>query len=245
MYFYVLRAGQFGCTVSEALLSLILEQRAKINRMTTISKTNPTVPLDLSLARCAWCEGFDAYRHYHDTEWGVPMLDDRALFEKLCLEAMQAGLSWATVLKKREHFRQAFDGFEIDLVAAYDHAKVEQLLTDPGIIRNRAKVLAVVGNAKAMQVHFPKHHNFRDFLWAFVDGKPIQRKLAHLKDAIGQDERSQAMSKALLAKGFKFVGPTICYSLMQSTGMVNDHVMTCFRYAQLGGPTTPTPGASS
>jgi DNA-3-methyladenine glycosylase I len=213
--------------------------------MTTTDHANQTLSPSSRLTRCAWCEGFDAYRHYHDTEWGVPMLDDRALFEKLCLEAMQAGLSWATVLKKREHFRRVFDGFEIAVVAAYDQAKIEQLLLDPGIIRNRAKVLAVVGNAKAMQVHFPQHNDFRDFLWAHVDGKTVQRKLAHLSDAIGQDERSQKMSKALLAKGFKFVGPTICYSLMQSTGMLNDHVMTCFRYAQLGGPMAPASGAKS
>lgn len=192
-----------------------------------------------SLQRCAWCESFDAYREYHDTEWGVPMRDDRALFEKLCLEAMQAGLSWATVLKKRENFRQAFDGFEIDKLVKYDDHDVERLMADAGIIRNRLKVHAVIANARAMQQHFPKKNSFSDFLWSFVEGHTIQHRLAGVQEAIAQDERSQAMSKALLKLGFKFVGPTICYSLMQSTGMVNDHFAHCFRFGQLGGKVEP------
>ncbi len=185
--------------------------------------------------RCPWCEGFEAYRTYHDTEWGVPMHDDRALFEKLCLEAMQAGLSWATVLKKREHFRKAFEGFVIDRLAAYGDGEVERLMADPGIIRNRAKILAIIGNARAMQTHFPRKHAFRDFLWGFVGGRTRHNALRSMADALAQDAASQAMSKALLQRGFKFVGPTICYSLMQSTGMVNDHLVSCFRHAELGG----------
>lgn len=163
------------------------------------------------------------------------MRDDRALFEKLCLEAMQAGLSWATILKKRDHFRVAFEGFDIPTLARYGEGEVARLLADPGIVRNRLKVHAVIGNAQAMQKHFASKNSFRDFLWSFVDGTTIHHKLGGMNQAIAQDERSQAMSKALLARGFKFVGPTICYSLMQSTGMVNDHFVDCFRYQALGG----------
>lgn len=185
--------------------------------------------------RCPWCEGFDAYRHYHDTEWGVPMRNDRALFEKLSLEAMQAGLSWATVLRKRDHFRVAFEGFDIARLAAYDDSEVARLMADPGIVRNRAKILAIIGNARAMKTHFSQPGSFCDFLWNFVGGETVHHRLRSMGEAIGQDERSQAMSKALLKLGFKFVGPTICYSLMQSTGMINDHLSDCFRYTELGG----------
>jgi DNA-3-methyladenine glycosylase I len=211
----------------------ILKMSTKPVESTAIAPTSASKTLPLK--RCSWCEGFDAYRHYHDTEWGVPMHDDRALFEKLCLEAMQAGLSWATILKKREHFRVAFHGFEIATLAKYGEPDVERLLADPGVVRNRLKVRSVIANAQAMQLHFPKKHNFRDFLWGFVDGVTMHRQLGGMHEAIAQDARSQAMSKALLARGFKFVGPTICYSLMQSTGMVNDHFVDCFRHRELGG----------
>jgi DNA-3-methyladenine glycosylase I len=223
------------------LHGLIISYGDRILKMTTkLAKTaasNPppkTSPTS-TVKRCGWCEGFDAYRHYHDTEWGVPMHDDRALFEKLCLEAMQAGLSWATILKKREHFRAAFEGFNIATLAIYGEPEVARLLGDPGIVRNRLKVRAVIANAQAMQQHFPKKHSFRDFLWGFVDGATIHHQLAGSHQAIAQDARSQAMSKALLKRGFKFVGPTICYSLMQSTGMINDHFVDCFRFQELGG----------
>jgi DNA-3-methyladenine glycosylase I len=224
----------------------IISYSAKIPKMTakTIAKSKPnanataTGPKKTEVSpvkRCTWCEGFDAYRHYHDTEWGVPMHDDRALFEKLCLEAMQAGLSWATILKKREQFRVAFEGFDIAKLAKYGEPEVARLLGDTGIVRNRLKIRAVIGNAQAMQKHFAKKHSFRDFLWSFVDGATIHRQLGGMHQAIAQDARSQAMSKTLLGLGFKFVGPTICYSLMQSTGMVNDHFIDCFRFQELGG----------
>ncbi len=230
--------GFFG---REMLHGLIISHGDRILKMITkLAKSaiviSPTTPGHTpAVKRCAWCEGFDAYRHYHDTEWGVPMLDDRALFEKLCLEAMQAGLSWATILKKRDQFRIAFEGFNIATLANYGEPEVARLLGDTGIVRNRLKVRAVIANAQAMQQHFPKQHSFRDFLWGFVDGATIHHQLAGSHQAIAQDARSQAMSKALLKRGFKFVGPTICYSLMQSTGMINDHYLDCFRFQELGG----------
>jgi DNA-3-methyladenine glycosylase I len=209
--------------------------QAKASPSRATSTLAASLPTLTDRVRCNWCEGFDAYRHYHDTEWGVPMQDDRALFEKLCLEAMQAGLSWATILKKREQFRVAFEGFEIAILAKYGEPEVQRLLADPGIVRNQLKIRTVIANAQAMQKHFPKKSSFRDFLWGFVDGATIQHHLAGKHQAIAQDACSQAMSKALLARGFKFVGPTICYSLMQSTGMVNDHYQDCFRFTELGG----------
>jgi DNA-3-methyladenine glycosylase I len=220
---------------SKAKLSKARTSQTKSSPAQPASALSAALPTLSDRVRCNWCEGFDAYRHYHDTEWGVPMQDDRALFEKLCLEAMQAGLSWATILKKREQFRAAFEGFEIAMLARYGEPQVQRLLADPGIVRNQLKIRAVIANAQAMQKHFPKKSSFRDFLWSFVDGATIQHQLAGKHQAIAQDARSQAMSKALLARGFKFVGPTICYSLMQSTGMVNDHYQDCFRFAELGG----------
>ena len=185
------------------------------------------------MERCPWCEGFDLYRQYHDEEWGVPCHDDRALFELLILEGAQAGLSWATILKKRDHYRQVFDGFQPHLIAQYDDAKVAALLADPGIVRNRAKVVASIQNAKAFLELTTSGQTFSDFLWRFVDGEPIQNRWRALNEAPGKTIQSDAMSKALKLAGFKFVGSTICYAFMQAAGMVNDHLTTCFRHQEV------------
>ena len=183
------------------------------------------------MERCPWSEGSDLYRAYHDLEWGVPLYDDRALFELLILEGAQAGLSWSTVLNKREHYRQVFDGFEPELIAGYTAAKVAELLADPGIIRNRAKVAATIQNAQAYLALESAGQSFSDFLWAFVDGKPIQNHWQSLAEVPAKSAPAAAMSKALLGAGFKFVGPTICYAFMQASGMVNDHLLACPRHA--------------
>ena len=185
------------------------------------------------MERCPWCEGFDLYRHYHDEEWGVPLRDDWSLFELLILEGAQAGLSWATILKKRDHYRQVFDGFEPHLVAQYDEGKVVALLADPGIVRNRAKVAATIQNARAFLELTASGRTFSDFLWQFVDGKPIQNGWNSLAEVPARTPRSDAMSKALGRAGFKFVGSTICYAFMQAAGMVNDHLTTCFRHEEV------------
>ena len=187
------------------------------------------------MERCPWCEGSDLYRHYHDREWGVPLHDDRALFELLILEGAQAGLSWSTILKKREHYREVFDGFDPQRIALYDKAKVVALLADPGIVRNRAKVAATIGNAKAYLALTEGGESFDDFLWRFVGGVPISNRWTSLAEVPAKTAQSDAMSKALLKAGFKFVGSTICYAFMQATGMVNDHLTICFRHAELGG----------
>jgi DNA-3-methyladenine glycosylase I len=186
-----------------------------------------------SMERCPWCEGFDLYRHYHDQEWGVPLHDDRALFELLILEGAQAGLSWATILKKRQHYRQAFDGFQPHLIAQYDDVKVAALLADPGIVRNRAKVAATIQNARAFLELTAKGQTFSDFLWRFVDHAPIQNSRFSLAEVPGKTAQSDAMSKELGRAGFKFVGSTICYAFMQATGMVNDHLVSCFRHQEV------------
>jgi DNA-3-methyladenine glycosylase I len=183
--------------------------------------------------RCPWCEGFDLYREYHDKEWGSPLYDDRALFELLILEGAQAGLSWATVLKKREHYRNVFDGFNPDLIARYDEQKVSELLADPGIIRNRAKVAATIQNAKAYLALRAQGQTFSHFLWQFVDGKPIQNQWATMAEVPAKTIQSETMSKALTRAGFKFVGSTICYALMQASGMVNDHLISCSRHSEV------------
>ena len=185
------------------------------------------------MERCPWCEGFDLYREYHDSEWGVPLYDDRALFELLILEGAQVGLSWSTILKKREHYRAVFDGFDPQRIAAYDAAKVAALLADPGIVRNRAKVAATIGNAKALLALQARGERFDDFLWQFVGGTPVGNHWQSLAEVPARTAESDAMSKALLKAGFKFVGSTICYAFMQAAGMVNDHLTTCFRHAEL------------
>jgi DNA-3-methyladenine glycosylase I len=185
------------------------------------------------MERCPWCEGFDQYRRYHDEEWGVPLRDDRALFELLILEGAQAGLSWSTILKKRERYRDVFDGFQPHLIARYDDAKVAALLADPGIVRNRAKVAATIQNAKVFLDVTARGRTFSDFLWQFVGGEPIQNGWRSLAEVPAKTPQSDAMSKALARAGFKFVGSTICYAFMQATGMVNDHLTTCFRHAEV------------
>lgn len=185
------------------------------------------------MERCTWCEGFDLYREYHDCEWGVPLYDDRALFELLILEGAQAGLSWATILKKRAHYRAVFDGFDPVRIAQYGEEKIDALLADPGIVRNRAKVAAAVQNARAYLALTAGGISFSDFLWRFVDGAPIQNAWAAMAEVPASTPRSDAMSKALGRAGFKFVGSTICYAFMQSAGMVNDHLTSCFRYGEV------------
>ncbi len=186
------------------------------------------------MERCPWCEGFDLYRQYHDTEWGVPLRDDQALFELLILEGAQAGLSWSTVLKKRENYRIAFDHFSPEKIARYDDKKVAELLANPGIIRNRLKIAATITNAKAYLSLKESGQTLSGFLWRFVHDKPIQNKRHALTEIPARTLESDAMSKALLKAGFKFAGTTICYALMQASGMVNDHLVTCHCYAKVG-----------
>lgn len=185
------------------------------------------------MERCPWCEGFDLYREYHDKEWGVPLHDDRALFELLILEGAQAGLSWATVLKRREHYRKVFDGFVPERVARYDAQKVAELLADPGIIRNRAKVAAAILNAQACLAIQAGGQSFSNYLWGFVGGSPIQNGWTSLSEVPPKTPQSEAMSKALAKAGFKFVGATICYAFMQASGMVNDHLVSCPRHREV------------
>jgi len=183
--------------------------------------------------RCPWCESFDLYRQYHDTEWGVPLHDERGLFELLVLEGAQAGLSWATILKKREGYRRAFDGFEAAAIARYDDAKVAALLADPGIVRNRAKIAAAIGNARACLALHAAGQSLDAFLWRFVDSAPITNHWRSLAEVPARTAQSDAMSKALRQAGFRFVGSAICYALMQSAGLVNDHLTTCPRHAEI------------
>jgi DNA-3-methyladenine glycosylase I len=187
----------------------------------------------MSKVRCAWCGDSPLYQTYHDTEWGVPLHDDQALFEFLILEGAQAGLSWITILKKRDNYRAAFDGFDAARVARYDAGKIESLLQDPGIVRNRLKVAAAVTNAQKFLEVQSEFGSFDSFIWQFVDGKPKQNKLRSIADVPASTPESDAMSKELKRRGFKFVGSTICYAHMQATGMVNDHTTDCFRYKEL------------
>ena len=168
---------------------------------------------------------------YHDEEWGTPQHDDSRLFELLVLEGAQAGLSWSTILNRREGYRRAFGGFDIGIVAAYGERDVERLLADPGIVRNRAKVLAAIGNAQASLAARAEFGSLDAFLWGLSGGGPIRNAWQELAEIPAQTPSSTAMSKALRARGFRFVGPTICYAFMQATGMFNDHVVSCFRYA--------------
>jgi DNA-3-methyladenine glycosylase I len=178
--------------------------------------------------RCSWGEGDPDYVAYHDTEWGVPERDARRLFELLVLEGAQAGLSWATILRKRDGYRRCFAGFDPERVSAFGDDDVARCLADPGIVRNRAKVTAAVGNARAwLELDDPVA-----FLWGFVDGVPIQNHWTTLAEVPATTAVSEAMSTALKRRGFRFVGPTICYAFMQSCGLVNDHVTTCFRHAE-------------
>jgi DNA-3-methyladenine glycosylase I len=177
--------------------------------------------------RCGWVSDDPLYQKYHDTEWGRPLRDDRALFELLTLEGCQAGLSWITVLRKREHYRKVYDGFEPAKIARYTPAKLAKLLADPGIIRHRGKIAASVTNAKAYLEIVAREGSFSKFLWAAVDGKPRKNRPKNLKGVPAKTPESDALSKKLSKAGFKFVGSTICYAFMQASGMVDDHVVGC------------------
>ena len=171
---------------------------------------------------------------YHDEEWGVPERDDRALFEKLILDGFQAGLSWSTILNKRENFRRAFDGFQPEKIVRYTPKKLEKLMGDPGIIRNRSKIESSVTSARAfLDVMADGPGSFADLLWQFTDGAPIRNRWKTWKEIPAETAESKAMSKELKARGFRFCGPTICYAFMQAVGMVNDHVVTCFRHHEV------------
>ena len=185
------------------------------------------------MERCEWARG-DLYIRYHDEEWGVPVHDDRKLFEMLILDGAQAGLSWITILKKRENYRRAFDNFDPRIVADYDERKVAILLADEGIVRNRLKIASAITNAKATLAIQREYGSLDAFLWQFVNGRPIQNRWESLKQVPAKTAESDAMSRALLKHGFKFVGSTICYAFMQAAGMVNDHLITCPRHRQLG-----------
>lgn len=179
--------------------------------------------------RCAWCEKDDLYRDYHDTEWGNPVYDDATLFEFLVLETFQAGLSWYTILRKRENFRNAFDQFDFQKIAHYDEDKVQQLLLDAGIIRNQLKIRATIANAIAFMKVQEEFGSFSKYIWGFVDDKPILNQLQSLKEIQATTPISDAISKDLKKRGFKFVGSTVVYAHMQATGMVNDHVADCWK----------------
>ena len=181
-----------------------------------------------SQKRCNWCEKDDLYRNYHDNEWGRPVYDDATLFEFLILETFQAGLSWHTILKKRDNFRKAFDKFDVKKVAAYNDKKLQILIEDTGIIRNQLKIKSVVSNAQAFIKIQEEFGSFSKYIWAFVDGKPIDNKPQTLKDVPATTPLSDALSKDLKKRDFKFVGSTVIYAHMQATGMVNDHVVDCF-----------------
>jgi DNA-3-methyladenine glycosylase I len=185
-----------------------------------------------TVQRCPWPTEEKMIR-YHDEEWGVPVHDDRLLFEFLILEGAQAGLSWSTVLKKRENYRAAFDNFDAEKIARYGEKKSAQLLNNPGIIRNRLKIHATIQNAKSFLKVREEFRSFDAYLWRFVDGKPIANRRKSMKEVPARTKISDAMSKDLLKRGFKFVGSTICYAFMQATGMVNDHLVTCFRQEEL------------
>jgi DNA-3-methyladenine glycosylase I len=184
--------------------------------------------------RCTWAVDVDdLYTRYHDEEWGVPVFDDRKLFEMLVLEGAQAGLSWHTILKKRENYRNAFDRFDAEKMAHYNSRKVARLLNDPGIVRNRLKINAAVVNARAFLEVRNNYQSFSDYLWSFVNGKPLINAWRRLQDIPVTTSESDAMSKALKKRGFKFVGSTVCYAFMQAVGMVNVHTTDCFCYSQL------------
>jgi DNA-3-methyladenine glycosylase I len=182
--------------------------------------------------RCGWAGSDPLYVAYHDEEWGTPLRDDRALYEMLMLEGFQAGLSWITILRKRENFRKAFDGFAPERIAAYDERKVAALLADPGIVRNRAKIEGAIAGATAWLALMAEPGGFRDYVWQFTGGAPIVNRRRSMDEVPAETAEARAMSKALKGRGFKFVGPTICYAFMQATGMVDDHLVECFRHSE-------------
>jgi DNA-3-methyladenine glycosylase I len=183
--------------------------------------------------RCGWANSHPLYVAYHDEEWGVPVHDDRLLFELLVLEGAQAGLSWLTILRKREAYRQSFDGFDVGCVARYDERKIEQLLAEAGIVRNRRKIEAAILDARAVKEVQHEFGSFDAYVWQFVGGRPQQNAWRAVAELPTQSAASQSMSKNLVRRGFRFVGPTICYAFMQSAGLVNDHITRCFRYKQV------------
>ena len=186
-----------------------------------------------SKKRCPWCLGSDNYVAYHDEGWGVPLHDERMLFELLILEGAQAGLSWSTILNKRHNYRKAFDGFDARKIARYSDRKIASLLADAGIVRNRLKIAATVQNAKAFLAVQKEFGSFDRYIWNFVCGKTIQNRRRSMQDVPASTPESDAMSKDLKKRGFNFVGKTICYAYMQATGIVNDHLLQCFRHPQL------------
>jgi DNA-3-methyladenine glycosylase I len=178
------------------------------------------------ICRCGWCGTDPIYVRYHDTDWGVPEYDSRALFEKLILDGFQAGLSWITILRKRENFRAAFDGFNPEVIAAYDKRKIERLMKDEGIVRNRLKIEGTVESAKA----YLQIEDFSDYLWKFIDGAPVQNRFRSLKQVPAETPLTKQISKDLKKRGFKFCGPTIVYAFMQACGLINDHLVDCHRH---------------
>jgi DNA-3-methyladenine glycosylase I len=186
-----------------------------------------------ALKRCPWCLSHPLYIEYHDREWGVPVHDDRKWFEFLLLEGVQAGLSWFLILKKRENYRQAYDGFDFEKIASYGENKIARLLADPGLVRNRAKIRASVSNARAFIRIREEFGSFDSYIWPFVGNKPLRNRWRSIEQLPARTDLSAALSKDLVRRGFKFVGSTIIYAHMQATGMVNDHLIGCFRYKKL------------
>jgi len=185
------------------------------------------------IRRCWWCGDDELYQQYHDREWGVPVHDERDLFEFLCLEGAQAGLSWITILRKRDNYRRAFDNFDAHKIARYSDKKIQALLQDPGIVRNRLKVNGFVKNARACLELLEQGSTLDEYLWSFVDGRPLQNNRKTMQQVPSTTAISDAMSKDLKRRGFTFVGSTICYAFMQAAGLVNDHVVDCFRHREL------------
>lgn len=199
----------------------------------TPSADSPTT--DERVHRCFWVSDDPLYVRYHDQEWGVPVYDDRLLFEFLILEGAQAGLSWITILRKRERYREVFDRFDAEKIARYDEAKVQALLADPGIVRNKLKVRAAITNAQAYLRLVEREGTFSGWIWSFVDGTPRINRWAGREEVPATSPQSDRLSKALKKEGFKFVGSTICYAFMQAAGLVNDHETSCFRHRELAG----------
>ncbi len=187
----------------------------------------------MSEKRCAWCLGHSEYIQYHDEEWGTPLFDERKTFEFMVLESFQSGLSWLTILRKRDNFRRAFDDFDVSKIAKYGEKDLNRLMNDASIVRNRAKIEATINNARVVEEMHKRGENLVDYFWDFVDHTPIQNKLKNLKDADSKTPLSEKISKQMKKDGFRFLGPTTVYSHMQATGMVNDHLVSCPRYKEL------------
>jgi DNA-3-methyladenine glycosylase I len=227
------RAAGKGATETKGNVSIVKQKPAACARGAQMAVRKLVMPPGTVQRRCGWAEGGDPlYARYHDEEWGRPSRDDGHLFEMLILEGAQAGLSWITILRKRENYRRAFDGFDAKKMAAYDARRVQKLLQDEGIVRNRLKVEAAVVNARAFLATQKEFGTFARFLWDFVGDRPLVNRPRALSDVPARTEISDAMSKALQKRGFKFVGSTICYAFMQATGLVDDHVAGCFLAAR-------------